>query len=525
MFDILFSGGLIADGSGSALRRGNVGIKSGSISITDQLPESVHTIDITGQVIAPGFIDIHTHSDLTLLSNPLAESKIRQGVTTEVIGNCGYGVAPNPYVNRENPLRSGLAFIDVDPAIEWDWSDQAGFLASLSNSGVSLNVASLIGHIPIHTAIAGFGENVASAIEIKKMQDLLRENMAAGAFGFSTGLNLTPVSYASEDELVALGEVVAEFDGIFAVHMREYAANLLRSITEVIEIAKKSGARMQVSHLVAVGEKNWGMVKEALAAIEEANTGGCEINADVYPYIAGSCPLSQILPDWAQEGGDAEMRTRLKNPEVRRDVKKQWKEIGIDWENYQIASVFPEFNSMVAKRIPELAHKSNTEPDDLALHLLSEMGHSLAIVAFGRDELDVRTVFSHPLAMVGSDGLALDPLGPTGVGVPHPRSYGTFPRVLKRYVGDNGISLERAIQISTSAAAQKLRLNNRGLIKNGYQADLVVFDPKAILDKATYEQPHQYPDGISYVVVNGEIAVEQGTHLGKKTGKVLRHRN
>ena len=240
MLDILFSGGSIADGTGSPLRRGNVGIKSGKISLADESAAAHQTIDISNQIIAPGFIDIHTHSDLTLLSNPLAQSKIRQGVTTEVIGNCGYGVAPNPYSHRDNPLRSGLAFIDVDPAINWDWNDQSQFLDTLGNSGVSLNVASLIGHIPIHTAVAGFGEKVATPAEISKMQDLLRENMASGAFGFSTGLNLTPVSYASEEELVALAEVVAEFDGIFAIHMREYGDNLLKSISEVIRIAEKS---------------------------------------------------------------------------------------------------------------------------------------------------------------------------------------------------------------------------------------------------------------------------------------------
>jgi N-acyl-D-amino-acid deacylase len=230
-----------------------------------------------------------------------------------------------------------------------------------------------------------------------------------------------------------------------------------------------------------------------------------------------------MLPDWSQEGGDAQMRTRLKDPEVRIKIKKHWKEVSINWDNYQIASVFPEFTAMIAKRIPEIAQETNTEPDDLALHLLSEMGHSLAIVAFGRDELDVRTVFAHPLSMVGSDGLSLDPLGPTGIGVPHPRSYGTFPRVLRRYVGEGGISLERAIQISSHAPAQKLRLRDRGLIKDGYRADLVIFDPQTILDKATYEQPHQYPEGISHVLVNGEIAVENGAHSGKKPGRVLRH--
>ena len=523
MFDLIFRGGFIADGTGSPLVRGDVAIKSGRITLADRDSGATEIVDITGQVITPGFIDIHTHSDLTLLSNPLAHSKIQQGVTTEVIGNCGYGVAPNPFVGRENQLRSGLAFIDVDPAIEWDWQDQSEFLKTLESSGTSLNVASLIGHIPIHTAISGFGEKVAATNEIAQMQELLRKNMASGAFGFSTGLNLTPVSYASEEELVALGKVVAEFDGIFAVHMRDYGDNLIKSVNEVIRIAKRSGARMQVSHLVALGENNWGMVKEALIAIENANCEGCEINVDVYPYIAGSCPLSQILPDWAQEGGNDQMRKRLKDDSVRQRIKKVWKEIEIDWENYQIASVFPEFESLIAKRISEIAVETKSEPDDLALHLLSEMGHALAIVAFGRSEIDVKTVFDHRLSMVGSDGLALDPSGPTGVGVPHPRSYGTFPRVLNRYVGSDGISLERAIQICTSVPAAKLHLPDRGLIQNGNWADLVVFNPDLILDRATYENPHQFPMGISYVLVNGEIVIEKGNHTGKKPGKVLRH--
>jgi N-acyl-D-amino-acid deacylase len=523
MFDVLLSGGLIADGSGSPLRRGNIAIKSGKITITNDEPEAAKKIDISGEIIAPGFVDIHTHSDLTLLSNPLAHSKIQQGVTTEVIGNCGYGVAPNPYSVSQNPLRSGLAFIDLDPKIDWSWKNQSDFLDTLASSGVSLNVASLIGHIPIHTAVAGFGEKIASPDEIKQMQNLLRENFASGAFGFSTGLNLTPVSYASESELVALAEVVAEFDGIFAIHMREYGDNLMRSIDEVIRIAKKSGARLQVSHLVALGEKNWGGVEKAFKVIEEANAQGCEINVDVYPYIAGSCPLSQILPDWAQEGGDKQMRERLKDIDVRVKVKKQWSEIGIDWENYQIASVFPEFSSFVAKRIPQIAKESEVEPDELALHLLSEMGHSIAIVAFGRNEIDVRTVFAHQLSMVGSDGLSLDPNGPTGLGVPHPRSYGTFPRVIKRYVGKDGISIERAIQICTGAPAKKLHLRDRGLIKDGYFADLVVFNQESIIDQATYEEPHQFPLGISYVFVNGQIVVDHGKHTGEKPGMILRH--
>jgi len=524
VIDYLFSGGLVADGTGSSLKRTFIGIDSDQIILTDTYVPAREEIDISGKIIAPGFIDIHTHSDLTLLSNPLAQSKIRQGVTTEVVGNCGYGVAPNPYTESENPLRSGLAFIDVDKAIDWNWSTHSEYMRVLESSGISLNVATLIGHIPIHTAVAGFGEKIASTEEIKSMKSLLREQLASGAFGFSTGLNLTPISYASEDELVALGEAVAEVDGIFAIHMREYGDNLMKSIEEIIRIAKRSGARIQVSHLVALGEQNWGRVKSALSRIEEVNSEGCEIHADVYPYIAGSCPLSQILPDWSQEGGDGPMRERLKSPEIRSDIKRHWKNIDVDWHNYQIASVFPEFQYLIAKRISTIAEDMKISPDDLALDLLSEMGHALAIVAFGRHEKDVRTLFAHRLAMVGSDGLSLDPDGPTGVGIPHPRSYGTFPRVLNKYVGNDQISLERAIEICTYAPAKKLRISDRGLVKKGYKADLVVFDPEKIRDTATYEEPHQYPIGISHVVVNGKFVIRNGNHLESKPGQVLHRR-
>ena len=523
MFDSIFTGGLIADGSGAPLRRASVAIKSGDLVITNEQLEAAHVFDVSGKIIAPGFVDIHTHSDLTLLSNPQAESKVRQGVTTEVVGNCGYGVAPNPYKERESPLRSGLAFIDVDPAIEWNWRNQSEYMTVMQNNGVSINVATLIGHIPIHTAVAGFGEKVATTEEITRMQELLRENLAYGAFGLSTGLNLTPVSYSSENELVALAQVVAEFDGIFAIHMRDYSHNLLKSIDEIIRIAEQSGARLQVSHLVAVGEKNWGQVTQALNRIEEANQRGCEITVDVYPYIAGSCPLSQILPDWSQEGGDQMMRERLKDMQVREQIKEIWITNAINWDNYQIASTFPEYRNMIAKRIPAIAEEMNQAPDDLALDLLSAMGHALAIIAYGRDEQDVRTVFAHELAMVGSDGLALDPLGPTGIGVPHPRSYGTFPRVLKRYVGAGQISLERAIQICTSVPATKLRINDRGYLRDGYRADLVIFDQDSILDLATYEEPHQFPLGIEYVVVNGQVVIDHGRHTQKRPGQVLHH--
>ena len=525
MIQKLFKGGLVADGTGSALARVDVAIKDGQIVDVGNLDVSAdEVIDITNLILAPGFIDIHTHSDLTLLSNPLAQSKIRQGITTEVIGNCGFGVAPNPVGEASDLLRAAVAYLDLDPGIKWDWTDLAGYLKVLEKSGTSVNVATLVGHIPIHASVVGFGKDPATPQEIKEMQELLRENMSAGAFGFSTGLNYSPVSYASQDELIGLAKVVKEFDGIFACHMREYGDDLMKSMNELLTITRATGVRTQISHLVTFGKKNWGSVSRALELLDQANQDGFEVDADVYPYIAGNCPLTQLLPYWAQEGGDTVMRDRMKDKSARTKIISHWIDSEVIWSNIQIASVIPGREDLIGRKISDISESLSIPADILALDLLGDMGNALGIIAFGRAESDVNSVYAHPRSIVGSDGQSLDPNGVTGSGSPHPRSYGCYPRLLHGYTGSSGISLERAIHISTQAAANKLHIKDRGTIKIGNRADLVVFNPLEIRDLATYEKPQQYPVGIPHVIVNGEFAIRDGSHTGKLPGEIIRSR-
>ena len=520
----IFKNGFVVDGSGRPAFHADVAIRDGLISKVGNLKDTpaLEVIDASGLVVAPGFIDIHTHSDLTLISNPLAQSKIRQGVTTEVVGNCGFGVAPLPIGVDVGNLRAAVAYIDLDPSIDWDWNTVDEYLSYMESLKTSVNVATLVGHIPIHTAIVGYGKDEATRYQIEQMKDHLHEGLSAGAYGFSTGLNYSPISYASRDELCGFAAVVAKTNTIFAWHMRNYGDDLMKSVQEVISIALETGARTQISHLVAVGERNWGAVARALDEIDKANSQGADISVDVYPYLAGNCPLSQLLPAWAQEGGDQVMKNRLVDAHVRFKVIKEWVDPLVSWSEIQISSVLPGRERLVGQSIADISETTGKSGDETALDLLAEMGNSVGIIAFGRSETDLISIFTHPQALIGSDGQSLDPLGITGSGSPHPRSYGCYPRLLSSFIGTHGITLERAIQMSTSAIAQKLQMTDRGEITVGSRADLVVFDASKIRDLSTFTSPHQYPQGIPFVMVNGELSVHNGEHTGARSGAVLR---
>ena len=521
--DLVLTGGVVYDGTGGPGRPVEVGIRSGRFVLDPGAVPTASVIDVSGLALCPGFVDIHTHSDLTLLSGPSGPSSLRQGVTTQVVGNCGLGVAPLPAElaggSDSAEIRSAAAYLDLDPAIPVTWRDIAGYLAALERARPAGNVATLVPHNPVRAGVVGFEARPSSVKERESIARLAAEGMDAGAVGVSTGLVYPPANSADDDELVALAEVVAERDKVFAWHVRDYADGLLPSVQQAIAVARRTGCRLQISHLAAVGRRNWGSVARALEDIDLANDDGCDIAVDCYPYLAGSAPLSQLLPAWALAGGETLMRSRLSESRARRAVQQEWRQAHFEWPDIMIAVVPADADDgAVGRTVAELAAADGREGSDLVLEMLAEHGHSVLMVAFGRDERDLRTVLAHPRSMVASDGLAIDPTGITGsAGLPHPRSFGCFPRFLSRYCDD----LADGIRRCTSAPADRVGLRDRGRIADGLPADLVVFDPATLSDTATFAEPQQFPTGIALVLVNGQIAVQNDQQSATRSGEVL----
>lgn len=532
--DLLLTGGLVYDGTGAAPLLRDIGIVDGRLVLgaPDGAAAGAATEvrDVSGLAICPGFVDIHTHSDLTLLSNPLGGSKIQQGVTTEVVGNCGLGLAPLPTPGDPAAgadlagIRAAVGYLDLDPAVEVGWRDIAGYLQTLAAAGTAMNVATFVPHLPLHAGVVGLDDRPATEAQLATMVELLDRQLMAGAVGLSTGLVYAPLCFVDEAELVALGEVVARHGKLFAWHIRDYGDDLESSVQQAIRVAKTAGCRLQISHLTAVGRRNWGAVNDALAAVDKARSDGCDIGVDIYPYLAGNAPLSQLLPDWAQEGGSEVFAPRLRDEQVRVSVMAAWEGHYWDWNDIVVNAVAGEWAddpanaAFLGRTVAALAAERGVHPDGLALDLLARYGASVLMVAFGRSDDDLRAVLAHPATVVASDGQALDPDGPTGAaGRPHPRSYGCFPRYLSHYAPD----LADGIRRCTSAAAARVGLADRGLLADGNPADLVVFDPSTLRDRATFDDPQQFAAGITMVVVNGKIVLDNGTDTGARPGAVL----
>ncbi|WP_283134886.1 N-acyl-D-amino-acid deacylase family protein [Rhizohabitans arisaemae] len=502
MTDLLIRGGLLVDGTGSPARTADVAVSGGRVEAVGDLTgrAAARVVEARGRVVCPGFVDVHSHSDLALLSNPPAHSKIRQGVTTEVLGNCGLGVLPLTPETDTAALRAAVAFIDADPAVEWSWRSLADYRAVLAGARPSVNTASLVGHLPLRAAVVGFADRPATPAEVTRMCGLLAEALDEGAAGLSTGLIYAPACYADEAELIALAGVVAAYGRVFSWHLRDYTDRLLESVGQAVRVAEASGCRTQISHLAAVGRRNWGGVAEALRLIEAADA---DVHADVYPYLAGSANLSQLLPGWAHDGGEAAMRLRLRDPLVRDRIRAEWAGRWWEWADVVVDG-------------------SPLASDDHAMDLVAEHGNSVAMVASGRSEDDLLAALTHPATVIGSDGLALDPAGPTGRGTPHPRSYGCYPRLLHRYVGPGRLTLEQAVRKCTAGPAELFGLAGRGLIRPGAAADLLLLDLEKIEDLSTFTHPHRYPAGIDLVVVNGTVVIHDGVHTGARPGRDLR---
>jgi len=521
-YDLLITRGYLVDGTGNPWFRADLGIKDGRIEAIGDLqrPTASRRIDAKGLTVTPGFIDMHSHSDFYVLLNPYEESKIFQGVTTEVVGNCGSSAAPmNDELRayREKYMRQRLG-----PDFEFNWSSMSEYVERVNEKGSSFNVLPLVGHGTVRSNVIGFENRKPTDGEMGKMRDLVAKSMEEGAWGLSTGLIYTPGCYAETDEIVSLARVAARYHGIYSSHIRGEGETLLRAVAEAIEIGEKAEIPVEISHFKASGRKYWGMTEKSLELVENARARGLDTTIDQYPYTASSTGLSAYLPLWVRDGGNDMMLERLKGPDIREKIKGEPEMAEREWDQVVVAFAekHPEYTG---KSIGDIAEVQGKDLLDTVFDLLMEEEASVSIVAFGMCEEDVRRVMKSPYMMVGTDGSAVSPEGILGRGKPHPRFYGTFPRILGHYVREEGVlTLQKAVRKMTSLPAQKIGLKDRGLLHEGMMADIVVFDADEILDQATFTDPHRFPRGIYYVIVEGEIVVNRNKHTGALPGRALK---
>lgn len=523
MLDLLIKDGIIIDGSGSPWYKGDIGIKEGTIAVTGKLTgaRARHTIEAKGLVVTPGFIDSHSHSDLPLLVNGLAESKVRQGVTTEVIGNCGFSPAPIQGSFRQEFARQ----LKADYNLELNWSSFTEYLGVLKARKTSVNIVPLVGHGALRKSVLGYEDRRPTEDEMEKMKGLLKEAMEAGAYGFSSGLIYPPSCYAEIDELVELAKVAGRMGGIYTTHIRYEGRRLVEGVEEAIRIGERAGIPVQISHHKVTCRENWGLVSGTLSMLKQARQSGVDITCDVYPYLATSTGLTSTLPQWAHEGGIEKLISRIRDPRLRNKILQDLIENQAPrcWHNIVISSVITEKNrSLEGKNVAEIAEEKGKNPEEVVLEIIEEEEGNVGMIRFAMCEEDLETVLKDELSMVGSDGSALADYGLLGKGKPHPRNFGTFPRIIGKYWRERRIfSLERAVYKMTGFPAWRFGLHSKGLIRAGMDADLVIFDPEEIADRATFLEPFKYPAGIKKVIVGGEIIIDDGEHTGKRPGKVL----
>jgi len=530
--DVLVTNARIIDGTGSAAREGAIAVTGGRIAevldaagATAAAGRATRVVDAKGRVVAPGFIDMHSHSDMPLVTDGRAQSKIRQGVTTEVIGESG-SVAPQATATAVQP-----------------WTDFAGYFGLLEKQGISVNLISYVGLGTARELVVGNDNRPPTADELKRMQDLVTASMQQGAAGVSTGLIYPPNAFATLDELIAVSMPAAALGGRYASHLRQDGKKLRDGIGEAIAIGEGAKIPVHVFHIKVTGQANFGRMKEVVELVEAAHARGVKLTADIYPYIASSTSLTATLPQWVMDGGAARMVERLADRRTRARVRRDMEDPNAEWDNrYQSAGTWANVQlasigrtrgvaatdqapnrKYEGMRVADAAKAAGKDPFDFVFDLLVETQGSVSCVYFIMSEDDVKLAMRQPWVAIGSDGSALSIEGPLRSGVPHPRNFGTFPRVLGKYVRDEKVvPLEEAIRKMTSLPAATLNLPDRGTIAAGKWADLVIFDPATVRDTATFENPFSYPQGIDTVIVNGQVVLDEGTHTGTKPGQVLR---
>lgn len=511
--DLLITGGTVHDGTGSPAVTTDVGVRAGRIVHVGTVPRTVaaaarRTVDAAGLAVAPGFVDLHSHADFTVLGEAAAEACLRQGVTTLVTGNCGM----SPFPAR-----------DAGPGTTGPWTALSGFAAAVDAARPGVNIAPMVGHGALRSAVLGDGRRAATEDELARMRALLAEAADQGVFGLSTGLIYAPGSFADTAEVVALATEAAAHDLLYATHMRDEGDHVLDALNETLAVARASGVRVQVSHLKAMGPANHGKVLPALERVAAAAREGTDVACDVYPYTASSTRLTSRLPDWAMDGGTQGLLKRLADPETRGRVRADLRDaVGRTFlpEGVVVAQVLPgAYSDRVGQSIADIARDEDVEPAEAVLRVLQAHGGEAMIVNHAMADADVEAVLRYPDTAVASDGWVLTA---PGEGHPHPRNFGTFARVLGHYTRERGVlGLADAVRRMTSLPASRLPLPGRGTVTVGSVADLVVFDPATVTDNATYGDPWRYATGVRHVFVAGEQALEDGVVTGVRAGRTL----
>lgn len=527
---ILIKNTTIIDGSSAHAYQGDILIEDGIIkeissNITENLEQVTELIDGKGLVTAPGFIDTHSHSDLKILTEPEVLPKVMQGITTEVLGQDGISMAPLPkgYIDS---WRKNLAGLDGESdSIDWGYETTKNYLKMIETVKPGVNESYLVPHGNVRMEAMGLDNRQPTNDEIKKMCEITRREMEAGCLGLSSGLIYTPCAYSETSEIIELCKVVAEYDGVFVVHQRSEADTIISSMEEIIEVGRRSGVKIHYSHFKVCGKDNWDKLEDMLKLLDQAKEEGIVVSFDQYPYAAGSTMLGIILPPWAHDGGTNELIKRLGDESLRLKMKEDISKGIPGWDNFIrfagacgifITSVASEKNKeLIGKSLKEIGELKGKDPLDAAFDLLAEENNAVGMVDFYGSEEAVIKILKRPEMNACTDGLLS--------GKPHPRVYGSFPRILGKYVREEKVlSLEAAVYKMTYKAAKAMNIKQRGLLKPGFYGDITIFNPDTILDKGTFTDPIQYPEGIEYVLVNGQVAVRNGKHTGVRAGQVIR---
>jgi N-acyl-D-amino-acid deacylase len=529
-FDLVITNGHIIDGTGSPWYSGDIGIRGGHIAAIGNLSAAARkrTLDAQGKVVAPGFIDMLGQSEISILVDPRLPSKIYQGITTEITGEGGSAAPLNDAIIAAD--RAGYEHYKIDP----DWRTFRQYFARLEKQGMGINLASFVGATQVRRMVLGDADVQPTPQQLEKMKALVRDAMRDGTVGVSTALMYAPAPYAKTEELIALASEASKFDGIYATHMRNESDNALEAIDEAVRIGREAHIPVEIWHFKTAGKANFGKMPELIARVNQARADGVDVEADTYAYTAWFNGMSAFVPAWAHDGGDAKLIERLKDPATRARIRKEMETPSKDWDNewdeitgpqdVMIGVVQnPELKKFQGKRLSEVAKTLNEDPIDALFDILIQDKAFTSCAVFGMSEPDVALALQQPWVSVDNDASGTSPEGLLGEEHPHPRAYGTFPRILRKYVREEKkLTLEDAIRKFSALPAQRMRLTDRGVLKQGMWADVVVFDPKTVRDLATYDDPNRLSEGMQYVLVNGVPVIENGKMTGALPGRVLR---